>query len=421
MNESVQEVLTFVEENDVKFIRLAFCDNFGIQKNISLQPGELVRAFESGIPFQASYIDGFAVKPGTRLLLKPDARTLAVIPWRPSQGRVVRMFCDVMNADGTPYAGDTRAMLQSAVEDALKKGYTVRIGSACEFYLFKTDENGKALVVPFDEGGFFDLAPADRGENVRRGICLTLYDMNIIPESSHHSAGPGQNEVVFRSSDALSAADNFVTFKSVVKQNAASSGLYASFMPKPLMTGKSNMLTLDIEIYKDGKNIFDDKMLEPEACSFVTGILEKLPELTAFLKPSTNSFSEDSKRVLGWSNVRGTYSVCIPAIKGIHGRMELTALDPSINPHLVYALLIRAGLDGIERELTLPVMEKSEGRIPSTLKQAVAAASKSKFVKTCVGKEVLANFLSRETDAIEGYSKARKKSDFEHDYYFKSL
>jgi glutamine synthetase len=295
------------------------------------------------------------------------------------------------------------------------------VGSACEFYLFKTDEDGKALTVPFDDGTFFDLAPADRGENVRRGICLTLYEMNIIPESSHHSVGPGQNEVVFRSSDALSAADNFVTFKSVVKQNAAVSGLYASCMPKPLPTGKSSMLTLDLEVYKGGKNIFDDKALEGEARGFVAGILERLPELTAFLKPSTNSYSEDSRRVLGWSDLSGTYSVCIPAIKGIRGRMELTALDPSINPHLVYALLIRAGLDGIKRGLTLPTMDKSAGKLPATLKQAVSAASKSRFVKTHVGAEVLANCMSREMEAIDGYTKARRKSDFEHDYYFKLL
>lgn len=421
MKDSSKEVLNFVKENDVKFIRLAFCDNLGIQKNISLQPGELERAFESGIPFNASELPGFHLPAGTKLLLRPDARTLAVLPWRPSTGRVIRLFCDLMNADGTPYGGDTRTMLQQTVLDAAKEGYSIRIGSACEFYLFNTDENGDPTDMPQDHGTFFDIAPADKGENVRRDICLTLYEMGIIPESSHHAVGPGQNEVVFRSSDALSAADNFMTFKSVVKQSASVNGLYASFMPKPLEKEKSSALTLMFEIYRDGKNLFEEKTLEPQACSFVAGILDRLPELTAFLKSTTNSYSEDSCREPGWSNLSGKFSICVPAIAGIKGRMELTAADPAINPHLAYALLIRAGLEGIRQEKTLPRMEVPCGKLPATLRQAITAANRGSFCKTYIPKDILSSYMQNKLDGVNAYTKAKKKAEYDFKTYFELL
>lgn len=421
MKESSKEVLNFVKENDVKFIRLAFCDNMGLQKNIAIQPGELERAFENGIPFNAWELPGFHLADGTKLLLRPDARTISLLPWRPSSGRVARLFCDLMNADGTPYGGDTRNMLQEAVLDAAKEGYTIRIGSACEFYLFNTDENGEPTCVPQDRGTFFDIAPADRGENVRRDICLTLYEMGIIPESSHHAVGPGQNEVVFRSSDALSAADNFMTFKSVVKQAASVSGLYASFMPKPLEKEKSSALTLMFEVYKDGKNIFEEKTLEPEACSFVAGILARLPELMVYLKSTTNSYSADSRREPGWSNLSGRFSVCIPAIAGIKGRMELTAADPAINPHLTYALLIRAGMEGLSAQKTLPRMETPSGKLPVTLRQAVSAAHRGAFAKHHLPADVLNSYMKNKQDQVNDYTKAKKKTDYDLQTYFHLL
>lgn len=421
MKDSCKEVLNYVKENDVKFIRLAFCDNLGMQKQISLQPGELERAFENGIPFNAWELPGFHLPVGTKLLLRPDARTLSVLPWRPSSGRVICLFCDLMNADGTPYGGDTRAMLQRSVLDAAKEGYAVRIGSACEFYLFHTDENGMPTVYPQDQGTFCDIAPIDRGENVRRDICLTLYEMGIIPESSHHAMGPGQNEVVFRSSDALSAADHFMTFKSVVKQAALANGLFASFMPQPLEKVPSSSLTLMFELYKDGKNIFEEKKLEPEACGFVAGILERLPELTAYLKPTTNSYGADSRRELGWSNLGGRFSVCIPATAGIKGRMELTAADPTINTHLAYALLIRAGLEGIRMQKPLPRMEVSCGKLPTTLRQAITAANRGDFGKTQIPKDVLTTYLKEKQELAGAYSKAKKKAEYDRQTYFHLL
>ena len=421
MNASCKDTLNFVKENDVKFIRLAFCDNTGLQKNISLQPGELERAFESGIPFNAWELPGFHLSAGTKLLLRPDARTLSVLPWRPSSGRVIRLFCDLMNADGTPYEGDTRAMLQKTVQDAAMQGYTIRIGSACEFYLFNTDENGMPTLAPQDRGTFFDLAPADRGENVRRDICLTLYEMGIIPESSHHAVGPGQNEVVFRSSDALSAADHFMTFKSVVKQAASVSGLYASFMPKPLEEEKSSALTLMLEIYKDGKNLLEEKSLEPEAHAFAAGILHRLPELMPYLKSTTNSYSTDNRREPGWSNLSGRFSVCIPAIAGIRGRVELTAADPAINPHLAYALLIRAGMEGIAAQKQLPPMDEVSGKLPTTLRLALNAAGRGDFGKTYLPKEVLNAYTKNKLDQCNAYTKAKKKAEYDRQTFFNVL
>ena len=245
--------------------------------------------------------------------------------------------------------------------------------------------------------------------------------MGIVPESSHHAVGPGQNEVVFRSSDALSAADNFMTFKSVVKQAAAVNGLYASFMPKPLEQEKSSALTLMFEIYKDGKNIFEEKTLEPEACSFVAGILQRLPELMVYLKSTTNSYGADSRREHGWSNLSGRFTVCIPAIAGIKGRMELTAADPAINPHLVYALLIRAGLEGIRAEKTLPPMETACGKLPLTLRQALSAAGRGAFAKAYLPQDVFSSYVKNKQEQAAGYTKAKNKAEYDARTYFELL
>ena len=234
MKYTPQEVIQFIQEEDVKFIRLAFCDCFGRPKNISIMPHELERAFKYGIAIDASAIAGFGDEVNSDLFLHPDASTIALLPWRPEHGSVVRMFCSITHPDGTPFAHDTRGILKQAVADAAKAGYAFSFGSELEFYLFRLDENGEVTDVPYDQATYMDVAPEDRCENVRREICLTLERMGIQPESSHHEQGPGQNEVDFRYSDPLSAADNAVTFLTVVKTIAARNGLYADFSPRPL-------------------------------------------------------------------------------------------------------------------------------------------------------------------------------------------
>jgi len=234
MNYSKEEVLQYVMEEDVKFIRLAFSDVFGKQKNISIMPHELKRAFEHGIALDASSIAGFGNEARSDLFLHPEAGTLTQLPWRPEHGKVVRMFSEITYPDGRHFECDCRNLLKKAVKDAEKAGYKFYFGAEQEFYLFKLDEEGKATKIPYDEAGYMDIAPEDRGENIRREICLTLEQMGIFPESSHHEDGPGQNEIDFRYSEALTAADNTQTFQTVVRTVADRNGLAADFSAKPL-------------------------------------------------------------------------------------------------------------------------------------------------------------------------------------------
>lgn len=350
MKYTKEEIMQFVREEDVKFIRLAFCDVFGKQKNISLMPDELSRAFDFGIAIDASAVEGFGGEVYSDLLLHPDPDTLSILPWRPEHGKVVRMFCTVTYPDGRQFENDTRSILIKAVEDAKKEGYEFFFGAEMEFYLFKLDENGEPTDIPYDKAGYMDVAIADKGENVRREICLTLEQMGIHPESSHHEEGPGQNEIDFRYSDALSAADNTITFANVVSAIAARNGLYASFSPKPLKDKPGNGLHINISVKsKDGAD---------RKTSMIAGVLEHVPEMTAFLNPTEKSYerlgSDKAPKYISWSSENRSQLVRIPAAYGEYKRAELRSPDPSANPYLAFALLIYAGLDGIKNNMELP-------------------------------------------------------------------
>ncbi len=390
---TAQEVFDFVREEDVKFIRLAFCDTRGRQKNISILPSELHRAFEDGISFDASAICGFGGAEKSDLLLFPDPSTLNVLPWRPSHGKVVRMFCDIRHPDGTPFARDTRAILRRAVADAKAAGITVQFGAEIEFYLFKTDENGDPTKIPFDHATYMDVAPEDKGENVRREICLTLLDMGIQPESSHHEEGPGQNEIDFRYSDAMRAADDAMNFITVVKATATQNGLYADFSPKPLENESGNGLHINMSVKcADGTD---------RTPAFMAGILAHIRDLTAFLNPSEASYRRFGKckapKFVTWSHENRSQLIRIPAAKGEYRRIELRSPDPSANPYLAYALLIWAGLDGIAKDmcpapavdlnlLTAPESETREfDTLPGSLEEAVALAGGSTLVRRVLG------------------------------------
>ena len=382
---SKNEVLDYVNSEDVKFIRLAFCDLFGNQKNISILSGELSRAFEYGISIDGSAIDGFSTDGRTDLFLHPDPSTLAVLPWRPDRGRVVRMFCDITYPDGTPFAFDTRHILKEAIKYASENGVICDIGAEFEFYLFNTDENGKETLIPFDDAGYMDIAPSDRGENVRREICLTLENMDILPESSHHEEGPGQNEIDFKYSDALSAADNAVTFKSVVSTIATKNGLCASFMPKPVSDKSGNGMHINISLenkeYTEG---------------FIAGVLDNILGITAFLNPVSESYERLGKMkaplFVSWARERRGHLIRIPADFGDRKRFELRSPDPMANPYLAYSLLLYAGVDGIKRGLLLDesrtegIMDESAGeklglkKLPKTLADAISLAKKSRIV-----------------------------------------
>lgn len=387
MKYSRNEVMQFITEEDVKFIRLAFCDIYGKQKNISIMPGELERAFNYGIAFDASAVDGFGGDVHSDLMLRPDPSTLSLLPWRPDHGRVVRMFCDVLYPDGTPFECDVRSILRKAVDSAKKEGLSFAFGNEMEFYLFKTDDDGRVLNEPYDEAGYMDIAPEDKGENVRREICLTLEQMGIIPESSHHEEGPGQNEIDFRYSSPLTAADDAVTFKSVVKTVAARNGLYADFSPKPLEGKPGSGMHINISV-KGG-----DENLLPYV---ISGILDKISEMTVFLNPSEQSFkrfgSQKAPFYVTWSSENRSQLIRIPAAFGEYVRAELRSPDPGANPYIAYTLLIYAGLMGVKERKILPppadinLYNASEEQLkmyntlPRTLSESRDAALKSEFI-----------------------------------------
>ena len=350
MKYTMEDVKNYIREEDVKFIRLAFCDVYGTQKNISVMPDEIDRAFTTGIAFDASAIKGFGDEAHSDLFLCPDPATLAVFPWRPEHGRVVRMFCSIKRPDGTLFENDTRSLLQKAVVAAAEKGVSFSFGAEMEFYLFLCDENGEPTQIPYDKAGYMDIAPKDKGENVRREICLTLEQMGFHPEASHHEEGPGQNEIDFRYSDPLGAADDTITFRSVVRTIAARNGLYADFSPKPLPDRPGNGFHINFSAKTtDGTDM---------TTFAAAGVLDKVAAMTLFLNPSEKSYARFGKskapRYISWSEQNRSPLIRIPAAQGEYRRAELRSPDSETNPYLAFALMIYAGLDGIENKMELP-------------------------------------------------------------------
>ena len=389
MKYSKDEVIQFVMEDDVKFIRLAFCDVFGRQKNISIMPEELKRAFEYGIAFDASAITGFGDETYSDLLLKPDPETLMQLPWRPEHGKVVRMFSSITYPDGRPFECDTRSFLKKAMSDASNAGYSFYFGSEQEFYLFETDDEGNPTKRPYDRAGYMDIAPDDKGENIRREICLTLEQMGIYPERSHHEEGPGQNEIDFRYSDALTAADNAMTFQTVVKTVSRRNGIFADFSAKPLKDAPGNgfHINMSVQPCEGTENL---KYV-------IAGILDKVEDMTAFLNPTEASYkrfgSNKAPGYISWSDENRSQLVRVPAAVGEYRRAELRSPDPTANPYLAFGLMIYAGLYGIENKLPLPepaninLFRADDAtlsrfkRLPQNLFEACRIASSSEFIR----------------------------------------
>lgn len=390
MEYRAQEVIQYAREEKVKFVRLAFSDVYGRQKNVTIMASELERAFDGEVR--------------SDLFLHPDPATLAEQPWRPENGRLVRMFCDIRCPDGSPFEADCRHILRRAVRDAEAAGCSFAFGSELEFYLFRLDENGEPTRIPYDRAGYMDIAPEDRGENIRREICLTLEQMGIRPESSHHEEGPSQNEIDFRYSEPLSAADNSLTFLSVVRSVAAANGLCADFSPKPLPEHPGSGLHINLSVRGGAEGA--------EPLNYViAGILEHIGALTLFLNPCEDSYlrlgGRKAPRYISWSSENRSQLIRIPAAQGEFRRAELRSADPTANPYLAFALLIRAGLDGIERRLTLPepadfnlytappeVLSRYK-RLPASLAEAAAAAQASPEVARWLPEPVLRACLGR--------------------------
>ncbi len=382
MKHHYSDIEEFIQDNDVKFVKFAFCDVFGRQKIISVLPSLLPKAVEEGIAVDASRIDGF-YKPGdSEIFLFPDTSTITVLPWRPSHGRVARFYCDIRGEDGGEFAQDSRKILRDAVENAREHRIYVNFGAENDFYLFRTGEDGEPLDVPFDGAGFMDEAPEDRGEDVRRDICLTLKDMGIEPLSSCHIGGPGQNRIDFEPGPALECADNVVTFRSVVKMMASRNGLWAAFSPKPIPEQPGSGFRIAMRPKRDGASCAD---------AFLAGILEHVSELTAFLNPVAESYDRlgqfGAPGEISWADT-GRASLLR---RKTGGRIEISSPDGMANPYLAFALLLYAGADGVERGLALPE-NPPEGRrtpLPQSLEESRAICKESTFLRGILPREVL--------------------------------
>ena len=439
MNSTASEVLEFVKENDVQFIRLSFCDIFGFHKNTAIMADELKSAFENGVSFDAHAIKGFRDITQSDLLLFPDPTTLSVLPWRPGPGRVTRFYCNISHPDGTVFSRDSRAILQRVVKRCEELGYTSTIEVECEFYLFKTDQNGEPIDITLDKGGYLDISPLDKGEDIRREICLTLEEMGIQPETSHHERGPGQNEIVFKAGDALTCADNLQTFKSVVKAIAARNGLFASFMPKPLPDAAGSGMHVNLSLSRNGVNVFQNMSEEHSSLaeSFIAGILAKTPEITLFLNPLANSYERfgefEAPKYVSWSHRNLSQLIRVPAATGENGRMELRSPDPSLNPYLAFALIIAAGLDGVENNRVLPpaVDAKFDSTdenaattfvpLPDSLDKAILLTENSSFVKDVVGEGLLGKYLALKKAEAADFTAAEDEVRFYRERYFNEI
>ena len=404
---TVEDVIEFIEENDVKFIRLAFCDLYGIQKNISIMPGELRSAFEKGINFDSFLINGYEKIENQDLFLKPDPDTLHILPWRPQSGRVVRLYCDIVLADGTPFAYDYRHFLKETLKECEAEGFSTRMGLKSEFYLFKTDEDDNPTNIPFDNGSYFDVAPNDKGENIRREICLTLEEIGIKPQSSHHERGPGQNEIDFMPDNVLTTADNFVTYKNVVENIAARNGVYASFDPMPLEDKPGNGLHIKMANYKKGENLqITDKVFSE---SFIAGILNRMRDITLFLNCRKDSYHRfgitEAPKYITWSAQNNSRLLRVPEINGHSEHFILRSPDSCINPYLASAIVIQAGLAGVRNKEQLPQPLDINSRLlteertanldtlPLTIEDAIKCASHSEFINNSNFKDIATHYI----------------------------
>ena len=429
MKYTEKEVLQFVEENDVKFVKLMFCDIFGSLKTISVIAGELPKIFREGLIFDASKLGGFLNVTASDLRLFPDPDTLALLPWRPQHGRVVRFFCHLKYPDGTAFEGDGRFFLKTAIAYAKGKGYNFQIGTSCEFYCFEKDDTDMPTKRPHDYAGYCDAAPVDRGENLRRDICLTLEQMDIFPESSRHETGPGQNEIDFQYSNALKAADNLVTFKNVVKSVADRNGLYATFMPKPIVDNCGSGLHIMLMCMKGTENVFRPQLggLSKEAERMIAGILKNVGDMTLFLNTTTNSYKRFGSllapKYISWSHENYTDE------NGI----ILRSADNTCNPYFAMGLLIYACIDGVINKEEPPkpfnfnIGSADENELakletlPQSLKEAVERAEKSEFLADRLPEHMLERFIAIEKELIIEYERAADKEQFETARYFYHL
>ena len=412
-----EDIIRMVKEEDIEFIRLQFTDIFGQLKNVAITASQIEKAVNNQIMFDGSSIEGFVRIDESDQYLYPNLDSFVVFPWRPSQGKVARLICDVYNPDGTPFVGDPRGVLKRVLKKAADLGYDAfNVGPEAEFFLFQTDDEGKPTTKTNDEAGYFDLGPLDHGESTRREICMALEQMGFEIEASHHEVAQGQHEIDFKYADALRTADNIMTFKLAVKTLAQKNGLHATFMPKPIFGINGSGMHTNMSLFRGGKNAFydpdDPRGLSKEAYSFIAGLLAHVKGMAAVTNPLVNSYKRlvpgyEAPCYLAWSASNRSALIRIPAARGQSTRVELRSPDPACNPYLELAVCLAAGLDGIERGLTPPpevtenifVMDEAARQahgidsLPGSLEEAIRALEADPLILDTLGEHVAANYI----------------------------
>ncbi|MCC8168753.1 MAG: type I glutamate--ammonia ligase [Clostridiales bacterium] len=422
-----QDIMRIVEEEDIGFIRLQFTDIFGAMRNVAITTRQLEKALDNQIVFDGSSIAGFAREGEADMYLHPDLDTFTIFPWRPQQCKVARIICDVYGADGMPFAGDCRHVLKSALSRADKLGYTFEVGPECEFFLFNQDENGQPTTVTHEMAGYFEMGPADLGENARRDIVLTLEDMGFEVEESHHELSPAQHEVDFKYAEGLQTADNIITFKLAVKTVAKRHGLFASFMPKPRPEYCGSGMHMHLSLLKDGRNAFADPAgkygLSEDAYYFMGGLMAHIKGMCLILNPLVNSYKRlvpgfDAPCFIAWSGTKRSPLIRLPRTDLQHARLELRSADSSANPYLAIALCLAAGLDGIKNRILPP--DEFEGNIsglnlgeaqrlgiealPQNLQQAVDAFKEDELIRKTLGEYISEKYISTKQSEWDKYN-----------------
>lgn len=394
-----EDVVSMVKEQDVEFIRLQFTDMYGQLKNIAVTSSQLERALGNRFSVDGRAIEGFPDLGDTDMYLYPDYNTFEMFPWRPQQGKVARLLCDVRYEDGTPFEGDSRYILKSTLKKAAEMGYSLKVGPKCEFFLFHLDENGLPTTITHEQAGYLDMSPLDLGENARRDMVLNLEQMGFIIEASHHEQAPAQHEIDFKYDEALNTADNIMTFRLAVKTIAKRHGLHATFMPKPKYGVNGSGMHLKMTLYKDDRNVFEDENgegLSKTALYFIGGILKHMKGITALTNPIVNSY----KRLLpgfgapveiGWGKNTTQKVIRVATVKGKDHRIELLSPDSAANPYLALALCIEAGLEGIQEEI-MPE-ESEQALLPRTLNEALDAMEQDELVRRVLGENLFQRYL----------------------------
>lgn len=413
-----EDIVRMVEEEDVEFIRLQFTDIFGMLKNVAITSSQLKKALDNLCMFDGSSIEGFVREDESDMYLYPDLDTFAIFPWRPQQGKVARLVCDVYRPNRTPFEGDPRYVLKKVLKEAKDMGYTFQVGPECEFFLFHTDEEGRPTTNTHEMAGYFDVGPIDLAENVRRDIVLNLEEMGFEIESSHHEIAPAQHEIDFQYAEGLVAADNILTFKMAVKTIAKRHGLHATFMPKPKAGVNGSGMHINMSLAdENGRNVFEDPAdelgLSRIAYQFMAGIMHHMKGITLLTNPLVNSYKRlmpgyDAPVYIAWSAAANrSQLIRIPSSRGASTRIELRCPDSAVNPYLALAACLGAGLDGIKKEMVPPnavnenissmtktqMKERGIGQLPKTLGEAIAQYEADPFVEEILGEHIYTKYL----------------------------